>query len=461
MAVDVSTDVESDVFWTRLARHSGSFRIECRDGSHHQVRWDPPPNKKTAAGVIGYYIHEARCSATPSIKLEYTKQRIHVCRNDPCTAEYGPSKYGALPPPVAHCRVLRLGGTERVASEGVVSAAAEEASSSTSDSDHETSSSNSDSDSPEQEPDMAVLDIVACADAVGRPQPPLPPPPLPPLVVDEADVTAIMARAAAVGQPRVTTGFFDFIVFAAMRRRRLLLRLPDGAMDMVSVFAPHIISDDWSVGPFVVQVVACRAEDNVWVMSGLAHASHFYAGVPVPATAIQGSDAVSQCSRRGIAAIETVADGDCGLDVLCMADGRQRNLTTRTILRAEIRSFMISLAGDPRWHAIWHNCQEHLVQATPADAGKSAAATSGAAPAAPAEAAKSAAARGGAAPEVPQPPPPPLPGVSLASSGPSPPASADAEKGEHQELVAAVRWGTGLPHPSEALVRRLASELTH
>ena len=130
---------------------------------------------------------------------------------------------------------------------------------------------------------------------------------------------------------------------------------------MVSVLAPNIVNDSWAVAPFYVQIVACCWREKAWVMADVAEASHFYAGVPVPAEVVQGSGVVSQCMRLGLAAIATAADGDCGVDVLCMADGKERSLLQRVLLRAELRRLMMSVAGDPRWHTIWRACQEHSV----------------------------------------------------------------------------------------------------
>ena len=126
MKVDASTDVESDAFWARLARHRGSFTVQRRDGSIHVVRWDPAPNRSGVAGAIGYYKHEAQITEGPSIKMDGYKCRIHVCRQDPCIADYHPSKYGGMPPPAAHCRLLPLGGPVVVASDIPAPAEAEE-----------------------------------------------------------------------------------------------------------------------------------------------------------------------------------------------------------------------------------------------------------------------------------------------------------------------------------------------
>ena len=94
------------VFWKRLAHHAGPFAFVCANGSAHILQWAPPPHKATPNGVIGFYTHIA--SFPPEHTLAHTgSSRIHVCRETPCSAMHHPSKYGQLPPPVAHGRVVQ------------------------------------------------------------------------------------------------------------------------------------------------------------------------------------------------------------------------------------------------------------------------------------------------------------------------------------------------------------------
>ena len=44
--------------------------------------------------------------------------------------------------------------------------------------------------------------------------------------------------------------------------------------------------------------------------------------------------------------LETVADGDCGLDVLNMMTGSERRLEVREALRQEIAGFLLKHVGD-------------------------------------------------------------------------------------------------------------------
>ena len=95
-----------DVFGKSFARHAGPFAFVCRNGSAHILQWDPPPHKATPNGVIGFYTHIA--SFPPEHTLAHTgSSRIHVCRETPCSAMHHASKYGHLPPPVAHGRVVQ------------------------------------------------------------------------------------------------------------------------------------------------------------------------------------------------------------------------------------------------------------------------------------------------------------------------------------------------------------------
>ena len=70
------------------------------------------------------------------------------------------------------------------------------------------------------------------------PPPPLPPPPqLPPSPLQRGEpeavrlespiVALIVARAAEVRKPRQDSGLFDFVVWAAMTKRRVLLRMSE------------------------------------------------------------------------------------------------------------------------------------------------------------------------------------------------------------------------------------------
>ena len=169
-----------------------------------------------------------------------------------------------------------------------------------------------------------------------------------PSVVDDCPIAAILKRAEVVGRQRSYIGFYEFVAFAVMRKRRLFLQLGDSDMDVVSVLAPQLLDASWNMVPFATQVVLCKFAGKDWVMSGVEHASHFMAAIPVGRRHdCKGSSVCAHCLRNGFAVLPTVLDGDCGLDALNIVEGRSRGLIERQSLRAELRAFMIRTAGDP------------------------------------------------------------------------------------------------------------------
>jgi hypothetical protein len=153
---------------------------------------------------------------------------------------------------------------------------------------------------------------------------------------------------------------FDFVVWAAIKKRRVFLRLVEGVVDLVMALAPQIVDNTWALTPFAAQIAAAcwdRAGKH-WRLSDLAHTQHFMVVTAIPAMARVGNSIVAQCLREGWAAMDTAADGDCGIDSLCIIGGGCRGLIHRMVLRAELSAFMTSVACKPEWHSIWQCCED-------------------------------------------------------------------------------------------------------
>ncbi len=503
---------EDEAIWARAARHSGRLLVQDEHNCRHVIAWNPPPNRVSAGGLIGYYRHVATCSASGFVRLDYYRTRIHICRNHPCTAVYGASKYGALPPPVAHCRLVAvlddIPPTPPPLPPPAAAPPPDEGSVSIGPIHVELLSVDAEQTqpcvSPAIPPEVPTENTHGCgADvptdvgqtALGEDAPREFVPtdgwqPLPPDADADFSILGILARAEAIGQPRQYTGLFDLIAFAAMRKRRLLMVLSEGDICFVSAFAASVIDATWPVEPFLVRVVACRKVGKQWRLAGLDTCTHFYAGVVSPVVpAVAGTSVVSQCLRRGIAAIHTVADGDCGFDVLTMADGSERTLAARTSLRREVRDFLVRNAARQMWCDVWAACQEHQAALPPSFAdeeplgpGRPASSTSAVAsaassmhvgPSTPAPAAGSTASTTSAGPSISadaetsgaRPEEPSEGSATALTTAPAmqlarAPADA-AERARRQKLFDAVRWGTSLPSPSDSLVLRLAASLSH
>jgi hypothetical protein len=219
-----STTVEmadDDEFWKNLAFHTGPFAFVSVSGSAHILKWAPAPHKVTANGVIGFYEHLVSFPENQS--LAHTGScRIHVCRQSPCNAMYHPAKYGQLPPPTAHGRVMRLlpcNSEDQWAqlAESLASASAEGS----------------------RLPAHVELPSVVGTD-VSSVLAPLPPPaqpfeeqcedPEPPTLPAKPECVAssieepsgvallILARAAEIRRARTYSGLFDFVVWAAIKK---------------------------------------------------------------------------------------------------------------------------------------------------------------------------------------------------------------------------------------------------
>ena len=84
--------------------------------------------------------------------------------------------------------------------------------------------------------------------------------------------------------------------------------------------------------------------------------SHYVAGIDIPSThmtavaaaALDESASAALCRAVGVHYLPTVTDGDCGLDVMCLMMGVERNLHERTSLREELSDYLMD-----RMHDAW------------------------------------------------------------------------------------------------------------
>ena len=92
----------------------------------------------------------------------------------------------------------------------------------------------------------------------------------------------------------------------------------------------------------------------------LSKANHFVVGEPVGS---HGSgEAASWCDAfylsLGRRVRETIADGDCALDALCIVSGADRTLPSRNALRVELSNVLLGRLGDPQMEETFKLCRE-------------------------------------------------------------------------------------------------------
>ncbi len=466
--------------------------------------------------------------------------RIHVCGHDPCTANYPASKYGALPPPLAHGKVLRLcsesespimppgcppplppppddppplppppddppplppppdapglppppdaagGGPAAVAAAAdsttvTPAAACDQPSNSGREEQVRICPASAADEAVCGEPVVTVSlasaadEVVVVAESA---------------VVDSRQAIAMLARAEAVGQPRECTGTLDFVAFCVARKQRLYLHLLEGCVEVMELFAPSLVDASWVQQSRKVEVFACRYDrcKRQWELATFSDTSHYMVGLLAPTCceiAVPGTSAVAEGLRRGFVVLDTVCDGDCGIDALCVVDGVPRTLANRMAIRRDIREVLVSKAGDPRWKdvlAATAECSFAPVQQAPAPkpspcegrvaepptanecqargrglgtCASELLAASALPPAAGSASECSPRGRGcGAHAEE--------PALCQPAASPPPEEASTAESlaalGQPiPELEAAVRWATGLPNPKASMVHQLCS----
>ena len=162
-------------------------------------------------------------------------------------------------------------------------------------------------------------------------------------------LSKLMQLARDMRRPRAYTGHSFFLCFALARERRPFAWEGRSRIDLIQTFAP------WAEGkctaPCVADAVSCcifQTGTDVHMREvcdkhPLDHCNHWMGAVAmgsrVPAVAeptIEGF-----YSNLGYALLETVCDGDCGVDVACQMLGLPQTFEERLRLREELQPWSI------------------------------------------------------------------------------------------------------------------------
>ena len=185
--------------------------------------------------------------------------------------------------------------------------------------------------------------------------------------------------ARQVRRPRTYCGYSMFLVFAVMKRYRVFCWEGATRVDLVQVFAPW--ADDICTLETRADCVSCKYDCSpisglvtctpISATCTLAEVNHYVAVLPL-GTQIGGGggSGVDLDSRGSGSYIErfylalgqvvqfTVADGDCGLDVMCIMCGMNRTAEKRAELREQLSTFLLEHAEDERLQRALSCCQE-------------------------------------------------------------------------------------------------------
>jgi hypothetical protein len=173
-----------------------------------------------------------------------------------------------------------------------------------------------------------------------------------------AGAGAMLRRSEASGRMGANIGSLEFVAFCSIHKRRLMMLMPDGEIDIAMAFAATLLDETWTLVPFARLVVPVARGGGHWCMCSYAEATHFMAAVPAERRQVEGVSAFAEGARKGYHILTTVADGNCGPDALLAVANMPRNRVAMHGLRLQIRGVLFANAGSPVWHGIAAACQE-------------------------------------------------------------------------------------------------------
>ena len=379
--------------WKLLTGHSHSFLYAEVDEkeqvvSINELAWDPTQRRPRAlpTGALGWVVCKQNSVAGRALSSGQTF-RVHVCRECPCTAVYHPSKYGGLPPPLMHGRVLRRCDESEVVSlekewatlqhrlrDGETSAVAEGAAVAA------PTIASADVEIPALPPisstvventacphvlklpaDLAQSDVpVAVAEVLSTSAVAVP---VPSPSVSAAITASIMSRADQISVVGQWIGLLEIIAFCTLQKQRAILQLESGTLDVVAELAPSLMDSTWELMPFEGRIVACKLVGSVWQPASLVTCRHFVAAKPLGhALHLHGDGVVAHMGRLGFAAVMTQANGDCGIESLLVLADRRRGEPERLTLRKHLQQFLYNVAEQQLWHDIFAAAGETVAE---------------------------------------------------------------------------------------------------
>lgn len=178
-------------------------------------------------------------------------------------------------------------------------------------------------------------------------------------------------RATEVRHPGVYLGFLEWVAFAHLYNRRVLMLFGTSIVDVMAVFAPGMdyAKPAQPVSDAHVACVKIGLNGALLAAHGHPQVNHFVIGIPGPrfeyiaAGANTNPGDVALCAHEaakcaGWSLKATIAQGDCGVDAMCWCLGYLQDHEARAAMRKRIASFLTEVANDDVWQEIAKACQE-------------------------------------------------------------------------------------------------------
>ena len=183
-------------------------------------------------------------------------------------------------------------------------------------------------------------------------------------------VDAMIAFARAIARPSRYAGQFAFLLFGIMKHLRMYMWEGEARVDLIAVYAPWAATQCPASARAGADAIAAQARHDEGAnqlvcrpiddQTPLETVNHFVGGLPHIRGRGAGEDNGIEAfyHRLGVVVVKTVADGDCAIDVMCLAGGMQRAVANRQRLRLELASFLIDHVADARFQEAFCLCGE-------------------------------------------------------------------------------------------------------
>ncbi len=113
-----------------------------------------------------------------------------------------------------------------------------------------------------------------------------------------AGAGAMLRRAEASGRMGANIGSLEFVAFCSIHKRRLMMLMPDGEIDIAMAFAATLLDETWTLVPFARLVVPVARGGGHWCMCSYGEATHFMAAVPAERRHVEGVSAFAEGHGR-------------------------------------------------------------------------------------------------------------------------------------------------------------------
>lgn len=203
---------------------------------------------------------------------------------------------------------------------------------------------------------------------------------------------AIRKRAVVVGRLGEWVGLFDLLVYAAATQQQLSIWFGDELVDVLGMFLPDLRAE-WPAGRPVLHLIATKLSDTSRPVGDVRDMNHWLGATPIDDAVVvhdveghrsltradvggkakalaakrresksdlEVEEIVAYYMERGFAAHKTVAQGDCGIDAICISEGRVRSPLSWQQTRTKIMESMWERASSKLWQDLWSMCGENV-----------------------------------------------------------------------------------------------------